>query len=111
MRGPWTHRDHDVGMSESTLREPWFRPDAALSDRLLAEARREIGPGHELEGVELVACVARCSGCDDTVIRCADDSYTVIHLTWQANELPPWPTCTRIGSFIGLELVMDQHEH
>lgn len=98
-------------MGETTMRELWFRPDTVLSSRLLVEAKREIQPGHELDGVELVACLARCSGCDDTVFRCADGSFALIHLTWQTNERPPWPRCARIGSFVGLELAMDQHEH
>ncbi len=93
------------------LHEPWFRPGADLAARLLAEAQREIWPGHELHGVDLVECLARCSGCDDTVFRCGDESLAVVHLTWQAEERPPWPMFERVGSFVGLELVMDQHEH
>src|SRR5919106_5909 len=92
------------------LREAWFRPGPELADRLRDEAIREIKRGHELDGVGLT-CIARCSGCDDTVFRCDDGSFAVVHLTWQSNERPPWPHTVRVGSHLGLELVMDQHEH
>lgn len=98
-------------MTLPPLQEPWTRPDPEHAQQLLAEARREIKPGHELAGVELAGCIARCSGCDDTVFRCSDDSFVVIHLSWAENERPPWPDCTRAGSFIAIEPVMDQHEH
>jgi hypothetical protein len=92
------------------LKEPWFRPDEDLAEQLLTEAIREIKPGHELFGLGLT-CVARCSGCDDTLFRCDDDTFAIVHLSWQSDEQPPWPSTTRLPTFIALELVMDQHEH
>jgi hypothetical protein len=92
------------------FREPWFRPDPVFARRLTKEARREIKAGHELDGLAL-ECIARCSGCDHTVFRCADDTFAVVHLTWNSDEHPPWPSTTRLPSFIALEIAMDQHEH
>lgn len=92
------------------LREPWVRPSETTREQLRSEALREIQLGHELYGVGLSA-IASCTGCDDTVFACDDGTFAVVHLTYQTNERPPWPDTTRIGSHIGLELVMDQHEH
>ncbi len=98
-------------MTLPPLQEPWFRPDAEQAAALLAEARGEISPGHELANVDQVECTAKCAGCDDAVFMCADGSFAVIHLSWREDEQPPWPECTRAGSFLAIELVMDQHEH
>jgi hypothetical protein len=57
------------------MQPPSVRPDADRASRLLAEAQREIRPGHELEGVELVECLARCSGCENAVFRRRDESF------------------------------------
>lgn len=91
--------------------EPWYSPDEQDARLLEAEARREIAAGHELQGSDLVA-TARCAGCDNAVFRCSDDSFAMVHLTWsQQSETPPWPHTVRLGSFLAVELAMDQHEH
>jgi hypothetical protein len=87
-----------------------MEPDAAEASRLEEEARAEIAVGHELHGRKLTA-IARCTGCDDAVFRCDDDTFAVVHLSYTRPDRPPWPATTRLGSFIALELVMDQHEH
>jgi hypothetical protein len=97
-------------MSAPPLREPWVHPDHAEARRLEAEARAEITDGHELQGVGLAA-IARCTGCDHVVFRCSDDTFALVHLSYAHPDRPPWPTTTRLGGFIALELVMDQHEH
>jgi hypothetical protein len=90
--------------------DPWFRPDHPAATALAAQASREIKPGHELYGLSL-ECTAKCAGCDDVVFRCSDDTFAVVHLTWSDGASPPWPTTTRCGSYMAIELVMDQHEH
>ncbi len=97
-------------MTESDLHEPWLRPDDAGARWLESEARAEIAPGHELYGLGLTA-IGRCSGCDDAVFRCSDDTFAIVHLSGTRPDRPPWPRTTRLGSFIALEMVMDQHEH
>ena len=94
----------------SELSAPWSRPDASEGRRLAVEAAREIKSGHQLHGLTLTT-VAQCSGCDDVVFACDDGTFAVVHLSWQSDERPPWPDTTRIGSFLGIELAMDQHEH
>jgi hypothetical protein len=101
----------DQSMSLAPLSQPWTRPDSERADHLVVEARREIHPGHELEGVEISSCIAVCTGCDEAIFACSDGSFAAIHLTWQPTERPPWPSSTRAGSFIAIEMVMDQHEH
>jgi hypothetical protein len=92
------------------LLDPWLAlgDDEAL--RLVAEATREITSPHELFGFGLRA-IARCIGCDDVVFSCSDGTFAIVHLTWATNERSPWPETTRVSSYVGLELVMDQHQH
>lgn len=92
-------------------KKPWFRPDPKMAERLLVEARREIKPGRQLDGVGLVECIAKCEGCDDAVFRCADGSFARIHLSWATDEQPPWPDATHAGGYLAVETIMDQHEH
>ena len=97
-------------MTVPTVSQPWYRPNRAEAKRLETEARKEIARGHELFGVGLTA-IARCSGCDDVVFRCDDGTFAVVHFSYVHHERPPWPGTTRLGSFIALEMAMDQHEH
>lgn len=91
--------------------DPWFAPDSETARLVEAEARREIAPGHELHGLGLTAS-ARCSGCDSAVFRCSDETFAIVHLTGTAKaETPPWPTTTRLGSFLAVDLAMAQHQH
>ncbi|HZN71749.1 MAG TPA: hypothetical protein VFC00_08740 [Micromonosporaceae bacterium] len=93
------------------FREPWFRANTGQAAAFEREARSEIAPGHELHGLDLRA-IAGCSGCDDVVFRAPDDTFAIVHLVWTAKpETPPWPRTARLGSFLAIELAMDQHEH
>jgi hypothetical protein len=65
-----------------------------------------------LAGVRLQA-IARCTGCDNVVCSLSDGTFAIVHLTWSRTkpEQSPWPSTTRHGSFVAIELGMDQHEH
>jgi hypothetical protein len=95
------------------LPEPWV-PTSELDDigrQLVAELDREVGPGHELAGRSVVP-IAKCGGCDDAVFRLQDGTWVIVHLTWsRRQESPPWPRTERIGSFLGVESVMENHSH
>ena len=97
-------------LSWMTSQSPWFTPDDEDARRLEREALAEIAPGHELEGLDLTL-VARCQVCDDTVFRCSDDSFAMVHLSCTRPDRPPWPRTTRLGGFVAVELAMDQHDH
>jgi len=97
-------------VSDASLHEPWLRPTDAEASRLEVEAQAEFSEGHELFGVGLTA-IARCAGCDDVAFRCADDTFAIVHLSYTHHDRPPWPDTMRFGSFIALELAMDQHAH
>jgi hypothetical protein len=91
--------------------EPWFRLNLGQAEAFEREARIEITPGHELHGLDLRA-IARCSGCDDVVFGASDDTFAIVHLVWTTKpDTPPWPRTVRLGSFIAVDLAMDQHEH
>lgn len=92
-------------------RPPWFRPGAQHSSRLTREANAEIGSGHDLSGLQLIA-VAACEGCDRVIFRVNDDTFAIVHLTWASrSETPPWPATQRLASFLALESVADNHQH
>lgn len=91
--------------------EPWFRPEPRHSAALVAEARAEIGTGHELAGHELTA-VVKCSCCDKTIFSVDDGTFALVHLTWAQHPEPkPWPATQRLGGFLALETAIDNHHH
>ncbi len=91
--------------------EPWFRPGPQLAAALAAEARTEIGPEHQLAGQDLTA-VVKCAGCDDVIFTVGDGTFAQVHLTWSRRpEQEPWPATQRLGGFLALETVIDNHQH
>jgi len=105
------HTCHGVGVNYEDFREPWFRLEPEYARAFEREAEKEIAPGHELHGLALSA-LAKCEGCDDVVFRASDDTFAIVHLAWTLKpETPPWPQTRRLGSFIAVETVMDQHAH
>jgi hypothetical protein len=96
------------------LPEQWKSVAAGSSSAtaLLAELRREVGPGHVLGGRNAKP-VARCTGCDDVVFRLLDDdTFAIVHLTWSGRpEAPPWPATQVLPTFMALELVVESHSH
>jgi hypothetical protein len=62
---------------------------------LTAELARELTAGHPLYGLS-AAAVARRIAQDDVLFELLDGSGRVaeVHLTWAANERPPWPHAT-----------------
>ena len=99
-----------------SVSEPWVSllegPHVAQAAGLLRECRLEVAEGHPLYG-SAPKVVARCTGCDDVVVRLADDQgFGVVHLTWSGNaEAPPFPRINLLPTFLALEAVMDQHDH
>lgn len=87
-----------------------------LNDRtaqaLEAEARAAIGPGHDLYGLELRA-IAKCAGCDDVVFGLSDHGGRSCTSAGAGRDLNrrSRPQAVRLGSFLAIELAMDQHEH
>jgi hypothetical protein len=59
---------------------------------LAAELARELAPAHELFGVPASA-IARRLDQDDVLFALTDGTGRVaeVHLTWKANDQPPWP--------------------
>ena len=91
--------------------EPWFKPQPRHGAALAAEARAEIGPGHELAGHELTA-VAKCAGCDEVIFSVDDATFAQVHLTWAQHPEPePWPATQRLGDLLALETAIDNHQH
>lgn len=98
-------------MTDGELRGHWLHlgPDHAAAFE--KEAKAEIAPGHELDGIVLRA-VAKCEGCDAVVFRASDDTFAIVRLTWAGrSEAPPRPRTTRLGGFIAVEAAMNQHDH
>jgi hypothetical protein len=51
-----------------------------LGKRLVAELERQVQPGHELAGRNVMP-IAKCGGCDDAVFRLDDETWAIDHLT------------------------------
>jgi hypothetical protein len=88
---------------EFVVPEPWW--DLRGADSAEAEQRavietevgRQIQAGHPLHGRKF-SVVARSQATDDVLIALDDETWAVVHLTWQANEVPPWPATTIFSS-------------
>lgn len=91
--------------------EAWLTVTADAAENLVAELRREAGPGHVLAG-RSVTVVRRCPGCDDVLLRVDDDVFAVVHLTWGGRqEREPWPRTVILPTFLAAESYVDAHEH
>lgn len=84
--------------------EPWF---ATTDLRLVEELRRELRPGHVLEGIE-VSAIGQRKDRDDILYALQDGSnrVAVVHLTYSKSSetSPSYPT-TRL--FANLELWLE----
>jgi len=85
-----------VQVDEGRLRLPdhWvaLAHESAQQRRLTDQLRRELSAGHVLDGHDLYL-IARCTRCDDVVLRLRDRGYAVVHLAWrQGREVfADWP--------------------
>ncbi|QTN21547.1 hypothetical protein HZ992_15305 [Rhizobacter sp. AJA081-3] len=73
--------------------EPWYALAEDECADLSAELTRELPVGHELEGIS-VKCLARRQDRDDVLFELKDGSgrLAAVHLTWQVESKPPWPS-------------------
>lgn len=65
-----------------------------LGDRVEKELSRELSrnPKHILAGRPFSA-VAANDGSDDILIHLDGDEFALVHLTWNLETNPQWPTC------------------
>lgn len=72
------------------LLSPWY---ADRNDALAIELKREVPAGHVLRDV-CVNAVARRQDKDDVLFALQDGTgrVAVVHLTWQVETDPAWPT-------------------
>lgn len=93
------------------LRVPWLRLVGEQAGACEQEAIAEIADGHELNEMSLAA-VAKCEGCSQVVFSASDGTFAIVDLTWSGRpETPPRPRTQRLGGYVAVELVMDQHAH
>jgi hypothetical protein len=73
--------------------EPWYALAEEECITLRAELTRELPPGHALEGIQ-VKCLARRQDRDDVLFELQDGTgrFASVHLTWQVEREPPWPS-------------------
>jgi hypothetical protein len=90
------------------LSEPGVSVDAEMARRLEAEARAEIAPCHELDGLSLGA-TAKCGACDHTVFEVSDGTSAVVHLSYTRPDRPPCPLTTRCPDLSATEAVISEH--
>lgn len=73
--------------------KPWcdFRP--GQGDAFLQELKREISPGHPLDGLALVP-LGHSGAADDAIFEAQDGRVFQVHLTFSRRaEQPPLPEC------------------
>ena len=73
--------------------EPWYALGENECAELEAELSRELPAGHVLKSIP-VRCLARRQDRDDVLFKIADGSgrFTTVHLTWQVEREPTWPS-------------------
>lgn len=94
----WTARDwiNDVDLPDSyrDLRGT-TESEVAERDRLEAEIRREVDPGHRLFGRQ-ISVLARDTARDDVLVFANPNRVTLVHLTYASpsSDRVPWPIAT-----------------
>ena len=89
--------------------EPWWQPDEANRQAVRDELTREATRGHLLAGRPFEV-VARCSACDEVLVRLDDETHAIVHPTWSGRrEKPPWPTITATGGYLATEAALVAH--
>jgi hypothetical protein len=90
--------------------EPWFELSEDECQKLSTELHRELPAGHVLKGLS-VKCLARRQDRDDVLFEFADGSGRLasVHLTWQVEREPPWPSAVIYASTAEWLAVMQAH--
>ena len=82
-----------MAQSRIDFLEPWYEFVPGQGDIFLAELKRELCPGHPLEGLELVP-LGHSGAVDDAVFGAQDGRVFQVHLTQSHRaEEPPLPRC------------------
>jgi hypothetical protein len=83
---------------------PWLdiRDDAQAARQLENELSREIPRRHMLAGISPTA-IARREDRDDAMFDLGDGRFAVVHLTWQRETDPQWPSTRIYNSWAAAE--------
>jgi hypothetical protein len=72
---------------------PWYEFAPGHGETFLQELKRELSPGHQLEGLALVP-LGHSGAADDTLFGTDDGRVFQVHLTFSRHaERSPWPHC------------------
>jgi hypothetical protein len=78
---------------------PWHPVTGSDRERLEAELRRELCPGHILYGLPVLAVGRRYDQDNGLyIVATQPPSLAVVHLTYSVETDPAWPGCTRYDS-------------
>ena len=82
----------------------------AWRGRLNLQLMLEMSPEHEhysriIEGLKYQA-VAKCDMCDDVVYGLEDDTYLLVHLTWEGRVKAPFPWADSLQNVEELNRIM-----
>lgn len=86
-----------VQLDQARLRLPDHRIDLdrepTTRHRLTAQLRRELPAGHVLTDTQ-PHMIARCTRCDDVLLKLDDHRYAIVHLTWRQTPeaSADWPS-------------------
>jgi hypothetical protein len=85
--------------------------EGELADRLRAELKAEIGPGHILYGGDPTP-LTLCTTCSAVGLHLGRGRFAIVELTGSATEeAPPRPTCQRFDTFDALRETLNRHRH
>lgn len=96
-----------MSADDLVLVDPWWDLRSGGSDeerkstQLLDELRREVAAGHPLHEVP-VDVIGACRARDDVLLS-VGDRFAIVHLTYEADESPPWPSTRFFDSAADVE--------
>lgn len=90
--------------------DPWYALAEDERAKLSAELKREMPDGHVLQGIQLT-CLARRQDRDDVLFELNDGSgrLATVHLTWQVESEPLWPSAVIYASAVEWLAAMQAH--
>jgi len=81
------------------LFHPLEKVSSEEAEKFEAELQREMSNGHVLKD-ESFECIARREDRDDFLFYVTSiEKFAIVHLTWNVEKSPDWPTTTLYNSF------------
>jgi hypothetical protein len=87
----------------------WFSPSPESARQFEHELQRELCPQHILYNIPARA-IARKDRRDDFLFKIPDNCFAQVHLTWQQETNPFWPSTELFSSFEAWKTSLDDKD-